>query len=196
MKGRKMPNFPNFDSYPGQTDSFNANLDIFFAHQFVSEETPQILSKKVWNKQLYITWSIEHTPILPGTITGLVQLEDEVIQTFVIDESGIANVVDTNKRGHIFVKNMSVNVTNGELETIWNSDHINDVFPHISLSYEYNLHVDTHVETKTFKKVKDLKSSETLLVEVYKELRNYDTLAAMHLLEDAILQLGVEVDEL
>src|SRR5271156_2646784 len=62
-----------------------ANLDIFYTHQFVQNETTTVDSG-VSVSSAYAP--LEHTPILAGTVTGTIYDGSTAVQTFVVSSTG------------------------------------------------------------------------------------------------------------
>src|SRR5205085_1562500 len=78
--------------YPGddstslqQLASGDGNLDIYYSHQFVQNETSSTDGGLVTTSNYA---PLEHTPVLAGTMTGTVYIGATAVQTFVVAESG------------------------------------------------------------------------------------------------------------
>jgi hypothetical protein len=115
-----------------QLASGDANLDIFYSHQFVQNETT---NTDVGDDVLSEYAPVEHTPILAGTITGTLFDGSTAVQTFVVSETGVFTFTDI---GTPAVKATagSVDVTTGAITVTWNSAPGDN---HMVLSYEYNM---------------------------------------------------------
>lgn len=109
-----------------------ANLDIFYSHQFVQNESQTDAGGDVTS-----TFSLERTPILAGTVTGTIY-DDSVgaIQTFNISASGVFNLVDIGSPAAVRATVGTIGLTNGVITLTWNSDPGAN---HIVASYESNL---------------------------------------------------------
>lgn len=115
-----------------QLASGDGNLDIYYTHQFVQNETS---STDNGGDTTSVYAPLEHTPILAGTMTGTVYDGSTAVQTFVVAESGTFTFTDigspTNKG-----TSGSVDLVTGEVSLTWNSDPGAN---HIVCSYEYNM---------------------------------------------------------
>ncbi len=110
----------------------DANLDIFYSHQFIQNETS---STDAGGDVTSVFAPLEHTPVLAGTVTGVVYDGALAIQNFTISSTGTFVFVDI---GAPATKATSgtIDNTTGEVTLTWN------VAPgdnHIVLSYEYNM---------------------------------------------------------
>ena len=109
-----------------------ANLDIFYSHQFVQNETS---STDAGGDTTSVFSPLEHTPILAGTVTGTIYKGATAVQTFSVSSGGafsftaIGNPTD-------FVQAVTVNVTSGEITLTWNNAPGAN---NLVLSYEANL---------------------------------------------------------
>lgn len=115
-----------------QLASGDANLDIFYTHQFVQNETT---STDDGLDTLSVFSPLEHTPILPGTITGTVYDGAVAVQTFVVSETGTFTFSTLGAPVN-FVTSGTLNVTTGELTLTWNNAPGDN---HVVINYEYNL---------------------------------------------------------
>lgn len=115
-----------------QRASGDANLDIWYSHQFIQNEPTSI---DAGADTTAVFAPIEHTPILGGTVTGTVYIGLVAVQTFVISETGTFTFSDI---GAPSVKATagSLNLTTGELTLTYNSAPSAN---HVVLSYEYNM---------------------------------------------------------
>ncbi len=109
-----------------------ANLDIFYTHQFIQNETTSTDN----GANATTAYSpLEHTPVLAGTVTGTVYDGSTAVQTFVISSSGTFTF-STIGSPATFATSGSLNLTTGELVLTWNAAPGAN---HTVLSYEYNL---------------------------------------------------------
>jgi hypothetical protein len=115
-----------------QRASGDANLNIFYSHQFVENETS---STDDGGDLLSVYSPLEHTPVLAGTITGTVFQGATAVQNFVVDEAGsftftsIGTPVD-------FVTSATIDLTSGLITMTWNNaPGANNIL----ISYEYNM---------------------------------------------------------
>lgn len=115
-----------------QLASGDGNLDIFYTHQFIQNETS---STDVGGDTNSVYAPLEHTPVLAGTMTGTVYDGSTAVQTFVVAESGTFTFTDigspTNK-----ATGGTLDLVTGEMTLTWNNDPGAN---HIVTSYEYNM---------------------------------------------------------
>lgn len=131
MRGANNSGFPGDDANSlQQRASGDGNLDIFYSHQFVQNETQQDAGGDTTS-----VVNLEHTPVLAGTMTGTVYDGSTAVQTFAVAQDGTFTFSDigtpVNK-----ATGGSLDVTTGEVELNWNNDPgANKVV----VSYEYNM---------------------------------------------------------
>ena len=116
-----------------QRASGDANLDIFYSHQFIQGE---VSSTDAGADVTSVFAPLEHTPVLAGTVTGTVYDGATAIQTFVVSEAGTFTFTDLSAPLASKATAGTLNVTTGEVTLTW------DVAPgenHIVINYEYNL---------------------------------------------------------
>src|SRR5690606_29898331 len=112
--------FPNDDvNTLQQLASGDANLDIYYSHQMVENEST---STDPGGDTLSVFSPLEHTPILAGTVTGVIY-DDSVgaVQNFVIDQSGNVTLTDIGAPA-TKVSSMTLDLTTGEMTLTWNGD--------------------------------------------------------------------------
>ncbi len=117
-----------------QLASGDANLDIYYAHQFVQNETsntdPGLDLSSAYNP-------LEHTPILPGTMTGTIFDGATAVATFAVSEAGVVAITVIGAPACTpQTVGSSLNLTSGELVIAW------DIAPgpnHVLVNYEYNM---------------------------------------------------------
>jgi hypothetical protein len=109
-----------------------ANLDIFYTHQFVQNEST---STDNGGNVTSAYSPLEHTPILAGTITGTIYDGSLAVQTFVVSSTGTFTFSNIGSPA-TYVTAGSLNLTTGELVLTWNSAPGPN---HAVLSYEYNM---------------------------------------------------------
>jgi len=131
VRGADKLGFPGDDvnSLQQRADG-TANLDVFYSHQFVQNETQ---NDNGGDTTTAVT--LEHVPVLAGTVTGTVYDGDVAVNTLVVGSNGSVTVTDigtpTNK-----VTSGTINLTTGALSLTWNNDPgANKVV----VSYEYNM---------------------------------------------------------
>jgi len=131
VRGASNGGFPGDDANSlQQLASGDANLSVFYSHQFVQNETQEDAGGDTTS-----TVTVEHTPVLAGTMTGTVYDGTTAVQTFAVAQNGSFTFVDigtpTNK-----ATAGSLDLTTGEVELTWNNDPgANKVV----VSYEYNM---------------------------------------------------------
>lgn len=115
-----------------QTADGTANLDIFYSHQFIQNESTSTDAGTI------VTASyapLEHTPVLPGTVTGTIYDGTTAVQTFVISSAGTFTFTDIGSPSPK-VTSGSLNVNTGEMALTWDSVAGPN---HVVMSYEYNM---------------------------------------------------------
>lgn len=129
----------NNGGYPGddvnslmQTADGTANLDIFYTHQFVQNETTSTDSGADTAAAFA---PLEHTPILAGTVTGTIYDGSSAVQNFVVTSGGSFTFSDIGAPS-VKVTAGSLNLNTGELSLTWNSAPGAN---HAVISYEYNM---------------------------------------------------------
>lgn len=116
-----------------QLASGDANLDIFYSHQFIENETT---STDPGGDTLSVFSPLEHTPILAGTITGTIYDDDVgAVQNFVIDENNNVTLTQIGAPA-VTVNAISLDLTTGEMTLTWTADPGAN---HVVMSYEYNM---------------------------------------------------------
>lgn len=100
-----------------QTASGDANLDRMYTSQAVENEVSTTDDGADVNA---IYGSLEHTPIIPGTVTGTIYDGTVIAQTFTITEAGVFQFTDVNAPS-VKVTAGTINVTTGDLTFTWNS---------------------------------------------------------------------------
>ena len=125
-----------------QLASGDGNLDIFYTHQFVQNEVGSNHPGGS-NNCVAVYAPLEHTPLLPGTLTGTVYDGSTAIQNFVVSSSGTFTFTDI---GAPTIKAISagssVDLTLGEITLQWNGGG-DPGDNHIVVSYEYNMEANS-----------------------------------------------------
>lgn len=115
-----------------QTADGTANLNRWYTHQFVENETTTTDD----GADTSATYGVlEKTPILAGTVTGTIYDGSTAVQTFIVASSGTFTFTDIGSPT-IKVTAGSLSVNTGELSFTWNSAPGAN---HAVVSYEYNL---------------------------------------------------------
>lgn len=121
-----------------QLASGDGNLDIYYTHQFVQNESSS--SNPGGSNNWVSTFApLEHTPVLAGTLTGTVYRGSTAVQTFVVSSSGTFTFTDI---GTPTIKAISsgssVDLNTGEVVVQWNSGG-DPGTNRLVMSYEYNM---------------------------------------------------------
>jgi hypothetical protein len=132
---QKQAGFPDDDMCAlGQIADCSANLDIFYASQFVQNEchthTATTVSRRVPHQ-------FEYNPILNGTICGTIYFDVVPVQTFSENYGGAVTLVNIGKP-NVYAEKVGVNHTTGEVEVIWN-DLVEFKRTKLVVSYEYHM---------------------------------------------------------
>jgi len=129
----------NNSGFPGddanslqQLATGDANLDTMYTSQMVSNEVSSTDSGATTTAAYS---PLEHTPVIPGSVTGTVYDGTTVVQTFTVSESGVFTFSDVNSPS-IKATAGTLNVTTGEMVLTWNSAAGDN---HVVVSYEYNM---------------------------------------------------------
>ena len=118
-----------------QTADGTANLDPFYTHQFVQNETS---TTDAGSGTLSTYAPLEHTPVLAGTVTGTVYVGSTAIQTFVVSAGGTFTFTNINSPSVYAQASGSVlNNNTGELSLSWTGG--TPGANHVVISYEYNM---------------------------------------------------------
>lgn len=134
MRGADLNNgYPSDDATSlQQVASGDGNLDIYYSHQFVQNETS---STDAGGDTTSVYAPLEHTPVLAGTMTGTVYDGSTAVQTFVVAENGTFTFTDLGSPA-AKATGGTLDVVTGEVTLTWNSDPGAN---HIVCSYEYNM---------------------------------------------------------
>lgn len=129
----------NNSGFPGddanslmQRASGDANLDMFYSHQFIQNETS---STDAGADALSEFAPVEHTPVIAGTMTGSIYDGTTLVQTFVVSEAGTFTFTDVGAPAPK-VTAATLNVTTGAITMTWNAAPGAN---HIVVNYEYNM---------------------------------------------------------
>ena len=117
-----------------QLASGDANLDVFYSSQFVQNESTASAATPASAVIAY--GSLEHTPVLAGTVTGTVYYNTAAVQTFVVNSSG--SFTFTTVSGAVLATAGSLNLNTGEFGLTWNASAAGGL-SNVVLSYEYNM---------------------------------------------------------
>lgn len=126
--------FPSDDAASmQQLASGDGNLETFYSHQFVQNETSSTEAAGV-----NVTYdALEHTPILAGTMTGTVYDAGTAVQTFVVDESGNFTFTDIGTPA-TSVASATLDLVTGVIAAVWNGGGASGN-NNLVVSYEYNM---------------------------------------------------------
>lgn len=131
VRGASKSGFPTDDvNSLQQLASGDANLSVYYSHQFVENE-----SSPTDAGGTSTSFTLEHTPVLAGTVTGTIYDGATAVQTFVVSESGSFTFTDIGTPA-AKVTSATLNLTTGEVGLTWNSDPGEN---HAVVSYEYNM---------------------------------------------------------
>jgi len=115
-----------------QLASGDGNLEIFYTHQFVQNETS---STDAGGDVTSVYAPLEHTPVLAGTLTGTVYDGSTAVQTFVVAADGTFTFTSIGSPT-VTATAGTVDVTTGEMTLTWSSAPGAN---HVVVSYEYNM---------------------------------------------------------
>ena len=120
-----------------QLASGDANLDIFYSHQFVQNETSSTDPGGAAAGHVSVFTPLEHAPVLAGTMTGTVFDGATAVQTFVVDSAGTFTFTAVGAPV-IAGAGGTLDLNTGEVTLTWNAGG-DPGANHIVTSYEYNL---------------------------------------------------------
>lgn len=130
--------FPLDDAY--SLGSGSANLDIFYNSQYVQGETLQVLD----NYCGCTSYQAIHTPIVPGTVSGIVAFNELNGYSFSVDSLGVFNfkrlgVNDDPNNLNLYYDEVysssTLDLNTGVLKLDWHSTNS----PKVTVNYEYNM---------------------------------------------------------
>ena len=131
VRGATKSGFPGDDANSlQQLASGDANLSVYYSHQFVENETQNDAGGDTSS-----SYTVEHTPVLAGTVTGTVYDGSVAVQTFVVSESGSFTFTDVGTPANKATGG-SLNLTTGVVSLTWNN---NPGANSVVVSYEYNM---------------------------------------------------------
>lgn len=107
-----------------------ANLSIYYSSQFVQNENHADAGATT-----VTTFTLEHTPVLAGTITGSIYDGGTLVQTFSVSSAGTFSFTTVDS-GSQLVETASVDLTTGLATFNWNGAPGTN---NITVSYEYNM---------------------------------------------------------
>lgn len=130
-RGLTQPGFPTDDALSlQQLASGDANLDTWFSHQFVSQET-----QTNGGGGTSLQYTLEHTPVLAGTLTGQIYDGSTLIYNFVVNQAGTFSFTAVGSPSPT-VSAGAINLVTGVITLTWSSDPgANSVV----VNYEYNM---------------------------------------------------------
>lgn len=129
----------NNSGYPGddpyslqQRANGNVNLEVSYASQEVQNETSSVDDGA---DSTSVFSPLEHTPVIPGSVTGVVYDGTTAIQSFTISEAGTFVFSDIGTPSPKATAG-TLNVTTGDVTLTWNSAPGAN---HVVASYQYNM---------------------------------------------------------
>jgi hypothetical protein len=110
-----------------------ANLDVFYSHQFVQNETQVNAGGSTTT-----VVTLEKVPVISGTVTGVVYDGDVAVNNIVVGQNGTVTVTNIGSPVNK-VTNGTLNLTTGVLTLTWNNDPGENK---VVVSYEYNMEMN------------------------------------------------------
>ena len=133
-RGAAVPGFPTDDATSmQQLASGDANLDIFYTHQFVQNETQAHAGGGL--APFNFNYQLEKSPVLAGTIVGNIYDGSTAIQSFVVSSASVFSFTDIGAPV-TKVTAGSINLNTGVMTLTWNADPAANS---VIASYEYNM---------------------------------------------------------
>lgn len=131
VRGATKSGFPTDDANSlQQLASGDANLSVYYSHQFVENESHSDVGGGT-----SVSVTLEHTPVISGTMTGTVYDGGTAIQTFVVAQNGTFTFTDVGTPSPK-VTGGTLDATTGEMELTWGADPGPNS---VTVSYEYNM---------------------------------------------------------
>jgi len=123
-----------------QLASGDANLDIYYSHQFIQNETS---SQDDGLDMVSVYAPLEHTPILAGSMTGTVFDGTTAVATFGVGENGAFTFTTIGSPDYTPVATgSSMDLTTGEVVVQWSDTGGGGAGPgenYVLVNYEYNM---------------------------------------------------------
>jgi hypothetical protein len=195
MRGGSNAGYPSDDAQSlMQKANGDVNLDTTYTSQEVSNE---VSTTDDGNDVSSVYGALEHTPVIPGTVTGTIYDGTTIVQTFTVTQAGAFQFSDVGSPS-IKVTAGSLDVTTGALELTWNSAPGAN---HVVVSYEYNMEgnqdmpeINLVIESDTITaKTRRLKASWTF--EAQQDIRSQHSLDAEAELTQVMAQeINLEID--
>ena len=111
------------------------NWDMFYTSQFVQNETLDVMNKHSG----FTSYSISHTPVLPGTVAGLVTFDETNAYYFTISSDGTFCYHDIGLSSNINFIPYSAKSSLDEVAGILKLEWHGKVSPEVEISYEYDM---------------------------------------------------------
>ncbi len=137
-----MTTISNTPGYPSddmnslcQYSSGDCCLDIFYNSQYVSNEVLDVMNKHSG----FTSYIVSHTPVLPGTVAGLITFDENNKYSFTICLDGTFSYHRIGLYSSVnfipFSAASSLDVDTGVLNLEW----CGNISPEVKISYEYNI---------------------------------------------------------
>jgi hypothetical protein len=153
--------FPQDDQCSLQQGCYgDANLDVFYTHQFVQNEKLKSVNSDNGKVHLYF---FEHTPIMAGTMTGIVYVGDQAVQTFCVSSSGVFTFTGIGEP-FTYAVDGKLKLETGELELTM-CHNTSPELVGIVASYEYNMETDNAAFNYTDQMVADMQADNLEVVQ-------------------------------
>jgi len=112
-----------------------ANLDVFYSHQFVQNEAHAFTLS---GGTPTTADTLEHVPVVAGTVTGTVYVGNNVVQTFVVPaNSSNLSLTNVDITGGDYVASGTLSLADGALALAWQAGSTGT--GKVVISYEYNM---------------------------------------------------------
>lgn len=134
-RGATLPGFPTDDALSLQQNAAgDGQLDIFYSHQFIQNETQSHAGGGV--APFVFRYTLEKTPVLAGTVVGTIYDGSTAIQTFTVPSSGTSLSFTDIGSPSTKVTSGSIDLNTGVVSLTWNADPAANS---MVTSYEYNM---------------------------------------------------------
>ena len=192
-RGATQPGFPGDDALSlQQRASGDANLDTYYSSSFINAER-----KDNPGGGTALSYTLEHTPILAGTVTGLIYDGSVLVQQFNINQAGTFTFTTVGSPS-VTVSSGAINLVTGQLVLTWSGDPGANT---VVVNYQYNMEgnpdmpeLNMAVESESIEAItRKLRASWTF--EAQQDLRSQHNLDAEQEITNVMAQeINLEID--
>ncbi len=111
------------------------NLDIYYDSKFVMNE--EVQKSNIETISRHVPLYLEKTPLLKGTMTGTIYVDDTLVQTFYHSSNGSVSMTEVGEHD-LYAEEIKINEVTGEIDVIMN-ELVDRSSVKLVVNYEYNL---------------------------------------------------------